>query len=153
MLYTNRQGAGFQVTSLPYARLHPNTVTGTAAYADYDGDGLLDVLETVQARSFVTRLLHNETASAGAHWLGVRLWGGASNRDAAGAIVILRDGDRELGRRALGQGGLGTSTEIGYFGLGPHATLSGIDVRWPEGTRSTLGGTLKADHVIDVPHP
>jgi len=57
-----------------------------AAFADFDGDGRMDVVVTRLNEPAV--LLRNVTA-AGNHWLQVRLKGRASNRDGIGARVLV----------------------------------------------------------------
>jgi len=71
------------------------------ASGDFDNDGAVDV-------AFVSLnappvLLHNE-AAAGQRWLGLRLRGTASNRDAIGARITLRTGSRTLTRWITGGG-------------------------------------------------
>src|SRR5581483_11968067 len=60
-----------------------------AAYADYDGDGRLDL--AVSQNGAATRLFHNKTAKPG---LRVRVQGPATNPDGVGTQLRVVYGDR-----------------------------------------------------------
>ena len=60
-----------------------------AAYADYDGDGRLDL--AVSQNGAATRLFHNRGAKPG---LRVRVQGPATNPDGVGAQIRVVYGDR-----------------------------------------------------------
>ena len=59
-----------------------------AAYADFNGDGELDVLITTN--NGPAYLFRNDTNTNGNHWLRVKLEGTKSNRDAIGAVVRVK---------------------------------------------------------------
>jgi len=40
-----------------------------------------------------------------------------------------------------------------YFGLGEFANATGLEVRWPSGRRSSLGGPLEAGKPLTVVEP
>jgi hypothetical protein len=101
-----------------------------AALADLNRDGRLDlVLVNYQAP---VRLWRNTGAGAG-NWLGLRLRDPGPNRDAVGAVVEVRVGDRTY-RREMTVGGGHVGGQLGplHFGLGPG---DGAEVRvtWPDG--------------------
>ncbi|MBN1774628.1 MAG: VCBS repeat-containing protein [Deltaproteobacteria bacterium] len=95
------------------------------AWADYDGDGRLDLA----ARS----LWRNETPDTG-HWLQVRLAGTDSNAAAIGAVVTAHAGGRTLLRQVEGGSGTGVQSSMAlHFGLGEATTVETATVRWPSG--------------------
>jgi enediyne biosynthesis protein E4 len=101
-----------------------------AALVDLNRDGRLDLaLVNYQAP---VRLWRNTGAGAG-NWLGVRISQGGANRDAVGAIVEARVGER-IYRREVTVGGGHVGGQLGplHFGLGP---AEGAEVRviWPDG--------------------
>jgi hypothetical protein len=104
-----------------------------AAYADFDGDGRLDL--AVSQNGAATRLLHNKRAKPG---LRVRVVGAAANPDAVGAQLRVVYGDR-MGPVREVQAGSGYWSENGavqVFGL--TETPTAVWVRWPGGAVSRV---------------
>jgi hypothetical protein len=121
-----------------------------AAVIDYDNDGRLDVLMTALAdRAF---LLRNRHTSPG-HWLKLRLEGTRSNRSGFGAHVTVTAGGRASRAQALCPTGflLQGDSRV-HFGLGPHAKVDRIDIRWPSGVRQVLE-QVAADQILTVREP
>ncbi|MFQ5877982.1 MAG: CRTAC1 family protein [Acidobacteriota bacterium] len=125
-----------------------------AAYADYDGDGDLDVAMSVNDGEAI--LLRNDGGNAN-RWLRVRLVGTASNRDAIGAVARLRSADGELlGTRTVRSAAsyASQSEMVLTFGLGPAGRDGGpppdLEVAWPSGAtqvfRSLAPGRV---HVLE----
>jgi enediyne biosynthesis protein E4 len=101
------------------------------AFADLDDDGDIDV--------FVTHMngkpaLHrNETETSG-HWLGLRLVGRESARDALGAKVTLVSGELSQIREVRsGASYLSQGDPRAFFGLGSLARVDRVEIRWPSG--------------------
>lgn len=108
-----------------------------AALVDLNLDGLLDLVE-VERRENVKawRNVGAGTADAPAplgHWAAVRLRQDGPNRDAIGAWVELRVGDRVV-TREITVGGGHASGQLGWIhlGLGP-AERAELRVQWPDG--------------------
>jgi HEAT repeat protein len=100
------------------------------ATIDFDNDGRLDVY--VANNNDLGQLLRNETT--GGHWLGVRLQGTRSNRDAIGAVVKLEI-DGVLQSRWLTSGGfLSASDRRVHFGWNSDSESPTLTVVWPSGT-------------------
>ncbi len=102
-----------------------------SAYVDIDGDGDLDVVLT--ANGGPARLFRNE---GGSRNKGVRLIlkGKASNRDAIGARLTLKVGDRESRRQLFPAMGYLSSVELPVtFGLGTRARADSLTIIWPSG--------------------
>ena len=108
-----------------------------AALADLNLDGLLDLV-VVNRREDV-RLWRNIGAGDGSvtepmgHWAAVRLTQAGANRDAIGAWVEVRAGDRTVEREVtVGGGHAGGQLGWIHFGLGP-ADGAEVRVQWPDG--------------------
>jgi len=100
------------------------------ALVDLDGDGLLDIV--VVNRSSNVEILRN-TSRADGHWLQIRLRQSDINRNAIGAWIEVRAGER-IWRQEIVIGGGHGSGQLGWthFGLGQHQEVE-IRVQWPDG--------------------
>ncbi len=123
------------------------------ALLDYDHDGRMDVIVVRDGRAPV--LYRNVTSSPG-HWLGVRLVGSRSNRDALGAIVeVQADAGGPWQRPTYGSVThfLGQSEPTVHVGLGPTTRrVARVRVRWPSGVSSAVHG-VAADRTITLVEP
>ncbi len=100
------------------------------AIGDFDNDGGVDVLIAVNDAAPV--LLHNG-AARGHHWLGLRLVGTKSNRDAVGARVTWQAGDLKRSRTKVGGGSYLSSHDPRLvLGIGIRTRIDWIEVRWPQ---------------------
>jgi hypothetical protein len=108
----------------------PAAIWRGLVYADFDGDGGVDLLVT--AVTGPARLYRNAIESRG-HWVGLRVLDPRLNRDAYGAEVTLRASNRQWARTVNpGSSYLCSNDPRVHFGLGP-ATPTGLTVRWPDG--------------------
>lgn len=107
-----------------------------AAFGDYDNDGRVDAVLVNEEGSPL--LLHNE-ANTGNHWLGVRLVGTRTNRDAIGARIELVSEGRTLVREQQTCGGYISSHDPRLlFGLGKSTRVDSLRIRWPDGSMQTV---------------
>jgi len=114
-----------------------------AAYADFNGDGRLDLAVSQNASS--TRLFVNQGAKPG---LRVRVRGTASNPDAIGAQVRLVFGGRMGPVREI-QAGSGYWSENGSVQVFGYASPpSAVWVRWPGGGESRVAVPAGAREVV-----
>jgi len=111
-----------------------------SAYADVDGDGDLDVVLT--ANDGPARLLRNDGGDAN-RWVRVELSGDgkASNRDAIGAKVEARVGDKTERRQLfLAKSYLSSMEHPLTFGLGKADKVDELTVTWPSGKTAKFQG-------------
>jgi hypothetical protein len=105
------------------------------AVLDSDRDGRLDIV----LRNFyqAAGLLQNRRGSG--HWVSFELEGTRSNRDAVGARIRIRSGDRWQTRVVTaGSGYLSGSSLRQHFGLGKATRVDEVSIDWPSGEHSEL---------------
>lgn len=106
---------------------------------DVDNDGSLDLLVTEVAGP--ARLLRNVAPDRG-HWLGIRAVTGDPPRDAIGATVTVRVGER-VWVRAINPGYsyLSSCDPRAHFGLGTVNRIDSLHIKWPDGTTENFSKT------------
>jgi hypothetical protein len=121
----------------------------SAAVLDADGDGRLDlVVNNFNSRA---NLLMNRWETRA--WVGFRLRGTRSNRDAVGALVRLTAGGRTQVRLVQAAGGyLAQSSKLVHFGLGEAERVERCEVRWPSGRVQVVPvEAINRVHAIEEP--
>ncbi|MBI3409024.1 MAG: CRTAC1 family protein [Planctomycetes bacterium] len=101
------------------------------AFADFNGDGFLDVVLVENGGE--ARLLKNE-GGTGHHWVRVLLEGDGvrTNKSAIGARVILTAGGKTQSREVTSAVGYLSQSEFAVtFGLGESTKVDKIEVIWP----------------------
>ena len=146
LLYHNRGGRFVEVGAGSGEVWSIEKVSRAAAVGDYDNDGDADLF--VMNLNDTPTLLRNDSGG-GNGWLGLRLTGTESNRDAIGARVRVRGGGMEQVREV--QRGYGFQAQNDprlLFGLGGRRAEE-MEILWPSGRRQLiadppLGRYLKA---------
>ncbi|HXV61214.1 MAG TPA: CRTAC1 family protein [Vicinamibacteria bacterium] len=119
-----------------------------AAFADYDDDGDIDIL--VANMNERPSLYRNELA-ADSSWVGLRLIGRDSARDALGARVRIQTGGvGQLREVRSGASYLSQSDLRVHFGLGPETSVERLEIRWPRGRLQTLEGVPLNRYIVVV---
>ena len=113
---------------------------------DFDGDGAQDLLVTSIAGP--AKLYRNVAPNRG-HWLSVRAFDPKRKRDAYGAEVRVRIGDRvRTAWMNPAESYLTSSEPVAHFGLGTAERFDSIEVRWPDGTVEAFPGGLADRRII-----
>jgi hypothetical protein len=109
-----------------------------AAFGDMDNDGDIDVIMT---RMWERLAYYRNDLPLGNHWIGLRLVGTRSNRDAIGARVWVSAGGKKRLKERVGGGTFESSNDPRlHVGLGSSSRLDGIEIRWPSGTIQKVPG-------------
>jgi hypothetical protein len=104
------------------------------ALGDFDNDGAVDVL--ISMNDGAPMLLRNQAGQQN-HWLGLKLIGTKSNRDAIGARITYQAGDLKRSRMKVGGGSFLSSHDPRIvLGLGPQKKIDWLEVKWPQPSRS-----------------
>lgn len=147
-LYANDGRGHFRdisATNEPLCRV--SMVARGLACGDMRNVGALDLLVTrVDGRA---HLFRNAVVNRG-HWLTVRAVDPALRRDAYGAEVTVRAGERRWVRWLNpAYSYLSSNDPRAHFGLGSAANIDAIAVVWPDGTEEEFPGT-PADQALTV---
>ncbi|SPE26984.1 ASPIC/UnbV domain protein [Candidatus Sulfopaludibacter sp. SbA3] len=127
----------------------PAALNRGAAFGDFDNDGRIDVV--ISRLGEKPALLRNITGG-GNHWLGLKLIGHASNRDAIGATVHIRTAKGEQWNHVTTSVGYASSSDVRvHFGLGAE-TRAAVEIHWPSGAVSHVEGA-PADRYLTVREP
>jgi hypothetical protein len=121
----------------------------SAAVLDFDGDGRPDIaVNNFNERAYLYRNRFPERK-----WIGLRLRGTRSNRDAIGALARLEAGGLVQVRQVHGAGGyLAQSTKTLYFGLGDAGKIDRLTITWPGGAKQDPGA-LEPGRVHEIVEP
>ena len=119
------------------------------AIGDFNNDGAVDVLISVNDAA---PLLLRNIAAEGNHWLGIKLVGKKSNRDAIGARITYQAGDMKRIRTKVGGGSFLSSHDPRIvLGLGNHTKIEWLEIKWPEPSGVTEKFTdLPVDKYITI---
>jgi hypothetical protein len=106
------------------------------ALIDVENRGALDVLVANQRGPLL--LYRNEVASD-RHWIDFELEGTASNRSAIGAQVrVFFGGQQQLQELVAASGYAAQNQRRLHFGLGEHANIDRVTIRWPSGREQSI---------------
>jgi hypothetical protein len=137
LLFRGFAGPRFEEVS-PRGGTTPRLVATSraAAFGDIDNDGAIDVV--VVNRDSRPYVLHNIVSPRG-HWLMLRVIE-EHGRDALGATVTLKVGDRSIRRDVrAAYSYLASNDPRVHIGLGSATSARNVAVRWLDGTREEFG--------------
>ena len=148
-LYQNN-GAGIFVDRAAEFGLDDSQPGRGLAWADYDGDGDLD-LYIANGSGGTNLLFRNDNVLN--NWLQVDLTGTVSNRSGLGARIDARVGLDSQRRDILGSTGQTSHESLTQeFGLGGATTVDELTITWPSGTVQTLT-SVAANQILSLTEP
>ncbi|MEZ5332979.1 MAG: CRTAC1 family protein [Thermoanaerobaculia bacterium] len=153
----------FQLDCGGQARMHPlcrgvsgelvvlgNVGTRSSVLFDLDQDGDLDIV-TNEFNGYPQILVSDLAQTHTIHHLAIELTGTESNRDGLGAVVEVHAGPLVQTQVNDGQSGyLSHSSMPLYFGLGEHAKVDKIVVRWPSGKVQEVKKGITVDGPMEI---
>jgi len=137
-LYRNNGNSTFTDVASSEGTGETSNGATSAAWADYDGDGDLDLCVVNNSTSSAHKLYRNGGNSN--RWLQVKLVGVGSNKNGIGARVTAMTGSTQQ-RRDVEGGGSGAWAQGSLpveFGFGGTTTVDSLVIRWPTGTTQTV---------------
>jgi hypothetical protein len=149
LLFWNRgKDAGFYEVGAVSGDIFQRQYVGRgAAFGDYDNDGDVDIFVVENCGPGI--LLRNDGGNQN-HWLGVRLEGRQSNRQAIGAKLRLVAKETVQVRQVGAQASYCSQNSlIEHFGLGKIAQVDTLQVIWTTGRRQALHN-LAANQTVKV---
>jgi len=140
LLFRNlRNGKFARVGAAPGSALAAAWCSRGMAYADFDGDGRLDLV--INNMDSKPSILKNVTAGAG-HWLEVQLVGNVSRKspkDATGATVFLTANKIRQRQDVVSGGSYASQNDrVLHFGLGSASRIEKVEIKWPDGLTQTV---------------
>ncbi len=142
VLFHNESGKLINVTAAGGPAFTRNYPARGLAVGDFDNDGRLDVL--IGNNGGPPLLLKNRTGLNN-HWLGVRLIGTKSNRDAIGAHLTWSVAGVKRTRLKNNGGSYLSSHDLReVIGIGTESKLDYLEIRWP-------APSTKVERLSDLP--
>jgi len=118
------------------------------ARLDWNRDGLEDLVAT--HIDVPASLLENQSLEHG-HYVSIRLIGIAAARDAIGARIVVRAGDRRWHRQLTAGDGFQASNERRLiFGLGEVDKIDDVQVFWPGKREAVVLGEVPVDRELTL---
>ncbi len=135
-VYKNNHDLTFSDQSAAWGIQTP-AVSGASAYADFDGDGDLDLVICHQNEP--VSLYRNNADQQHHHFLKVKLLGTEGNTQALGARIIIETGAGRQLQTVYPVRGYQASVETTvHFGLGNTSAIDRLTVYWPNGQQTRV---------------
>ena len=147
LVRNNGEGKFLDVARESGAYFDEKYVCRGAAFADFDNDGDLDLL--VNVLNGPAKLLRNDGGNRN-KWLTVAPKLARTKVDALGARVTVTVGGVKMIREVVGVTGyLSQSDPRAHFGLGRAERADLVEIRWPDGKRTSLRN-VPANQILRV---
>ena len=132
LLLRNRQNGTFGDVTGSLGESFNRPIMGRgAAYADFDGDGDLDIVVTTLAGP--AYLFRNDGSDN--NWLRIRAVGSSSNRSGLGAVVRVTTASGTQWQMVHSGSSYASQSELVLtFGLGADTRVQTLEIEWPSGT-------------------
>ncbi|MEW5977465.1 MAG: CRTAC1 family protein [Acidobacteriota bacterium] len=146
LLYINANGRFQECSQAAGGSFDLVDVGRGAAFGDIDNDGDIDILVTNNAGR--VNLLRNEGHNQ--NWIALKLVGKESNRDAVGALIRVKMGER-IQTATAGRSGsyLSAHDPRVHFGLGATEVIDAIEITWPSGIHQKIQN-VAANRILTV---
>ncbi len=152
-LFRNKGDGSFADVTRFVGFARPGNKGHGVGFADIDNDGDLDIFAQLGGHypgDHAYNALYRNLKGNQNHWLELDLRGVKSNRYAIGAQITVRAGGLLVYREVKGSEGFGaTNPYRQHFGLGAHARIDSIEIRWPSGVKQSFAG-LEANQIVAV---
>lgn len=137
ILYRNLGDQTFEKVDLSGSISNKRQSYGTACF-DYNLDGKPDLLVANRGATESMQLFQNDATTGS--WIGIKLHGIQSNRDAIGAKIRIEDAFERIHIKELtaGHGWKSQNSGILLFGFGHASAVKTITIYWPSGLVQTI---------------
>ena len=147
-VFRNRQDGSFESIALSAFGPEAESSRGLAT-GDFDNDGAIDVL--IANLDGAPTVLKG--TPEGGHWILLDLVGTTSNRSAIGARAAVQTGGMSQVREVRSGGSYQSQSDLRlHFGIGEHARIDSIRIRWPSGKEQVLE-SVEADRILRIKEP
>ncbi|GAC1382896.1 MAG: VCBS repeat-containing protein [Ginsengibacter sp.] len=127
------------------------TFSAGMAYADFDGDGDIDVVinnTNMEATLLENKLIDNKTKDA--NFLRIKLTGDSLNLNGIGAFInIYYEGKKQTSEFTPYRGYMSSVENVIHFGLGHCQKIDSLIVVWPNAKKEKLEN-IKANQTINI---
>jgi len=153
LLRNNGNGTFSDISALAGSYFKIKKVGRGACFSDFDNDGYVDAFIVVLGGKGILVRAVPPPAASRYHWLTIKLIGTKSNRDGYGARIEAVAGDlKQIVENEPSAGYLSQNDPRPHVGLGNHAEVDTLTIKWPSGVVQTLEH-VKADQFLTITEP
>ena len=132
--------------------LEPQGFGTGGAVADWDGDGVLELMVSHGESGAQPISLFRAAGAAGNGWIRIRPLTRAGAPARGANVLLVANGRRRLKSIDAGSGYLCQMEPVAHYGLGRGGAATSVEVIWPDGTRRTLTSPqINTEHSVTFP--